>query len=125
MGVRVYTGFIDQYGNLHPEARKDKVDEETGELRYEVVTDGVEYVKIKASKNARFGPKVLFDDDTIEQGTKIGNGSKVLVKCELAKTFFNKKGPYFSLKRPSKVRVIDLVRYDNNSSDDEMYDDAA
>lgn len=121
LGVKILTGFKDQNGNLHGDSAREKVDDK-GNPRYEVAEDGIEFVKIVSSKNAKFGPKVMYDDDDVEPGTKIGNGSKVLVKCDLARTQFNKK-QFIALKRPSKVRVIDLVTFDKDGNrDSEMYD---
>lgn len=129
LGVKILTGFKDQNGNLHGDSAREKVDDK-GNPRYEVAEDGIEFVKIVSSKNAKYGPRVMFDDDSVVVrdddghvvGPKIGNGSKVLVKCDLARTQFNKK-QFIALKRPSKVRVIDLVTFDKDGNrDSEMYD---
>ena len=72
-----------------------------------------EYVRISSSSNAKFPIKVVFDEDDPEltEDTLVGNGSKVRVKCELAKTRFGKK-EFFKLARPKVVRVKELVRYE-------------
>ena len=80
----------------------------------------VEYVKISASTGSKYPIRVVFDDDEVEPDTLVGNGSSVRVKCELAKTFFNKKS-FIKLARPKVVRVKELVRYSAGSRDEELY----
>jgi hypothetical protein len=77
------------------------------------------YVVIASSANAKWPIKVVFDDTEVPEGTLVGNGSKVRVKCELAKTYFGKKS-FFKLARPKVVRVKELVRYGGNE-DDKLY----
>lgn len=78
------------------------------------------YIVIASSANAKFPIKTVFDDKSVEEGTLVGNGSKVRVKCELAKTYFGKKS-FFKLARPKVVRVKELVRYAREESDDRLY----
>lgn len=80
----------------------------------------VEYVKISSSLGALYPIRVVYDDDTVEPGTLVGNGSSVRVKCELAKTTFNKK-EFIKLARPKTVRVKELIRYEAKERDELMY----
>lgn len=90
------------------------------ELKLKDFGDGeVEYVKISQSLNSKYPISVSFDDDDVEPDTLVGNGSSVRIKCELAKTTFNKK-EFIKLARPKKVRVKELVRY-NGTRDERMY----
>jgi hypothetical protein len=81
-----------------------------------------EYVRISSSSNAKYPIKVVFDEDdedlTVE--TPVGNGSKVRVLCELAKTRFGKK-EFFKLARPKVVRVKELVRYEAKANTGGLY----
>jgi len=117
-GADTMVGFKDQYGNLRSMSQKDHTGDDGNPL-YDVVEDNVEYVYIPSSKGAIYGPKVTYHDKTVEAGTKIGNGSKVVVKCDLARTSFGKK-EFFKLKRPAKVFVTELVRFEGKSEDEEM-----
>ena len=77
------------------------------------------FVVISASMNSKYPIKTVFDDPEVPEGTLVGNGSKVRVKCELAKTYFGKKS-FFKLARPKVVRVKELVKYGGNK-DDKLY----
>jgi hypothetical protein len=79
-----------------------------------------QYVKIASSLNAQYPIRVVFDDTEVEAGTLVGNGSSVRVKCELAKTTFNRKD-FIKLARPKTVRVKELVRYESAERDERMY----
>lgn len=80
----------------------------------------VEYVKISQSMGSLYPIKVVYDDEEVEKGTAVGNGSSVRVKCELAKTTFNRKD-FIKLARPKLVRVKELVRYEAGERDERMY----
>lgn len=77
------------------------------------------FVVISASMGSKYPVKVVFDAEDTPEDTLIGNGSKVRVKCELAKTYFGKKS-FFKLARPKVVRVKELVKYGGNK-DDKLY----
>lgn len=119
MGVIPLKGFLDTHGNLYKDSKRDDLDE-NGNIKYTVDVDDIEFVNIRSSLNSMFPIKVKYDDESVSKGTKVGNGSTVRVRCELANTTFNRKD-FIKLMRPNLVRVKQLVRYAEPQRDERMY----